>query len=246
MPNYPSSLTTLEALQEEVSRLLQQIIPVLDAVHTLPFHSEWPSQSPAKFYLQCLSQAEKFLLYCWKRLQQNHNDHLHIEILSWDGEQMRDSESVLQQYYQFYEALGNWAQQQSINFFAGDGIWEDYIVFVSCHENNVLRRCSRSGLAPQQDELELLAQHYLMQMQLVSELDLYSFCVDLFTLVGAFTRKSYFIPFFTFSAPSESPGEVGIYCKKFYELIKNSTTWPDLTQEYLQFLMQLETKQSSD
>ncbi len=235
MSNSPPPVITLEALQEEVARLLQQVIPVLDAIHTLPFQNEWPSQSPAKFYLQCLSQAEKFLLYCWERLQQGSNDHLRIEILCWDGEQMRDSQSVLQQYYQFYEALGNWFRLTPL--LAGDGVWQDYIVFVLCHENHVLKRYSCADLAPPQEELELLAQHYLMQMQLVGDLDLYSFCLDLFTLVGAFTRKSYFIPFFTFPG-SENSDDLDTDHQPFYQYLKTSKNWSDLTKEYLQFLGQ--------
>ena len=70
MSQLPPQFTTTESLRNEISRLLQEIIPVLDAIHTLPFRNLWLEQSPGQEYVQLLIQIEKWMLWFWQKLQQ--------------------------------------------------------------------------------------------------------------------------------------------------------------------------------
>ncbi|MBF0279043.1 MAG: hypothetical protein HQM13_14680 [SAR324 cluster bacterium] len=224
---------TTESLKIEVSRLLQQVIPVLEACYTLPFRSLWLNQKPGKHYLQFLIQTEKILLWSWQRLNQNEQEELHFEILSWLGRQERKPDGLLKSYYLFYEALGDWVQQTDGSS-SGSGRWEDYIFYVLCHENHFLKRTAFASVTPQHEDLELIAQQYLAQMQLICELDLFILCLDVFTFFGVFTRKSYFIPQLTFPATEYNEASSISRFEKFRIRLKESAHWSESANEYLQ------------
>jgi len=233
MSKQPPPSMTIESLKNEVSRLLQQTIPVLEVFHTLPFHNLWLHRAPGKQCLQFLNQTEKILLWCWQRLQDDEPERWQLEIFSWGGKQARKPDGLLQQYYQFYEALGNWAQQQSEDALRGCGMWNDYICFVLCHEPHLLKHYASAAVAPQREELELIAQHYLTQMQLIHKLDLYILCLDVFTFFGIFTRKSYFIPQLTFPIV-EKEGEVSVSpFEAFCQRLQVAEEWSEFAAEYL-------------
>ena len=236
MSKLPSQSMSVESLKNEVARLLQQIIPVLDAFHTLPFRNLWLDQAPGKYYLQLIEQTEKILLWCWQRLQHNEQVRLQIEISYWEGGQARKPDGLLQQYYQFYETLAHWAQQQPNDSLRGNGMWQDYIFFVLGTEKHLLKHYSSASVTPQLEELELIAQHYLTQMQRVHDLDLYALCLDVFTFFGVFTRKSYFIPQLTFPISEKSSDAPLSPFEEFHQKLKDTTQWSELVSEYLDLI----------
>ncbi len=233
MSKQPPPSMTIASLKNEVSRLLQQIIPVLEVFHTLPFQNLWLDRAPGKQCLQFLNQTEKILLWCWQRLQSGEQERWQLEIVSWRGNQERKPDGLLQQYYQFYEALGNWAQQQSEDSLRGRGRWQDYIFFVLSHEKHLLKHYSSAAVAPQREELELIAQHYLRQMQVIHQLDLSILCLDVFTFFGIFTRKSYFIPQLTFPLVEKDENASVSPFEEFCQRLQVSEEWSEFAAEYL-------------
>ena len=226
----------VESLQNEVSRILQQIIPLLDALHTLPFQNLWLNQAPGKHYLQFLDQTEKICLWSWQRLQHQEQRRLQLEISSWEGGQTRKPDGLLQQYYQFNEALAQWAQQQPNEMLRGQGMWQDYIVFILGQEKHLLHHCSSDSIAPQREELALIAQQYLRQMQQIHDLDLFTLCLDVFTFFGVFTRKSYFIPQLTFPLAEEKSPAPSSPFDEFRQKLQDSPQWSELASEYLEVI----------
>lgn len=237
MSQPPPKLTTTESLKTEVARLLQNVIPVLDAVYTLPFYSQWLDQPLGKNYLQLMMQTEQWLLWFWQKLEQNNAMNLQLAVLSWEGGQKRTRDGLLQHYYRFYEVLGQWSQEHPDDFLRKEG-WSGYIGAILNHEQHLLVEHLQGIASPQREELELIAQRYLRQMQLIHDLDPYFLCLDLFTLVGAFTRKSYFIPQLTFSKREENQKNSKLLSQEFFQKLKNTKQWSDLVPEYFELIGQ--------
>lgn len=220
-------------LSEELSRLIEQVITLLDAVNRLPFHNEWLSRSPGLDYVQFLRQAETFLLWSWEAMNQGSSEQLSSKIRCWDGEESRQEGGLLRRYYQFYEALGNWGQSQSNPVFRGEGQWQDFIFETVFTENHLLKRMTASPQKASLKELELVAQEYLELMQKIGRGDLYLICLDVFTFIGAFTQKRYFIPQLGFSLESVDPATPLLITKQQFQ---DAAEWTMLASDYLEYL----------
>lgn len=221
--------TTTSSVQTEVARLLQGVIPVLDALHTFPFHNSWLKDSPGQEYMDLMRALEKWLLWLWQKLEKNNPAHVKQTVIFWDSQQTRQHDGMLQRYYRFYEALAAWFQES-----AGDskkGGWTGYIGFLLNHEPHLLARHWAGTASPPKEELELIAEQYLYQMQQVHDLDPHLLCLDFFVLMGVFTRKSYFIPHLTFASMQEESSP-----PQFFDRLKNTKNWSEQASDYLDWL----------
>ena len=226
----PPQRTPLESIQTEVSRLLQGVIPVLEALHTFPFHNRWLKDSPGDEYVNLMQQIEKWLLWLWEQVQNHPPASLPQAVLVWESQQTRQHEGVLAHYYRFYEALAVWSQNGVENALKKTG-WSGYIGFILTQESHLLAKRWAGTAPPQREERTLIAQHYLKQMQQVHDLDPHLLCVDFFILMGVFTQKSYFIPHLTFP-PLEQPSPA----EQFFETLKNAKSWSAQANPYLEWL----------
>jgi len=157
----------------------KKVIPILDTIHKLPFNNEWLNCSPGKYYLQFLIESENFLLWCWQFIENAQIEKLQANLLSWESEQTRNSDSLLNKYYQFYESINDWRHHQTAFELNGGNTWKDFTYFFL-----------------------IIASQYLLLMQKISDFDSHYYCFKLFTYIGILTRKSYFIPKWTESVSS--------------------------------------------
>jgi len=228
--------TPATPLKREVSRILQLVIPVLDAIYAIPFNDQRFQHSPGREYVRFMHRIEETLLLFWKRLQERNLSALCHEVLVWQACQKRSSESLLRHYYQFYEALGAWMQGSSQIAFSGLGTWNDYVFCMLVDKDGFLSQGINSNKPPQREELELIATRYLEHMQLISELDAYELCADFFTFIASFTQESYFIPQLTFSSPKSSSNPTHQELQTLRDRFAQSEHWSDCGSDYLSAL----------
>ncbi len=227
-----------ETLQEQISSMLQVVMPVLDIAHELPFYNEWLLHSPGCHYIQFFEGIEEFLLFCWGQLKEGKIHQVQKSVRTWNSQQKRDSQGILKEYYKFYENLGEWARNAQNSEWRGNGSWQDYIIFVVTQENHLLRRMSTEKEGPHSEELELIAQYYLQQMQQISVAEPYTLGLEFFTWLGVFTQESYFIPQISFMVPQKKALAPLSRFQEFQLSLKETDQWATLARELIIYLQE--------
>ena len=234
---------TESMFKNDISQLIQQILPVLDALHTLPFSNEWLQDACGASYCQFLKQTETWLLWIWQQLQRRDTRQLSEEVKLWESQQHRKTNGVLQQYYRVYEALGTWAHQRVDHPLRGEGQWSNYIVYVLFTEPHFLKKLTKPPNSSRPEHLELVTQHYLQQMQIIYDLDPYSVAVELFTMLGTWTQKSYFVPYLEFETIERCMGLAAEH-RELIQNLKESNDWAELAFDYLEVLQKIPSPNS--
>jgi len=241
--------TPEEVLKQHVSDVLAQVLPLLDTLHTLPFHNAWLESSPGVHYQSLLQQMEDLLLLCWEALKQQKAEsleNLNQEVLQWwNSQQKRSPNSIQRHYYALHESLADWSQQALPCTLGLSGQWSDYIFFVLTQEKHLLARLCNDTSS---QETQLLAAQYLKQMQQIADSAPHALCSDFFALLSVFTQESVFLPVLA-SSPnkSSSPSTTSSHqqLKHFYSGLKKSSPWKQHATEYCAILKQENTVEES-
>ncbi len=181
----------LESWIRELEGLLEQVSQVLEALHTLPFHNDWPTSAPGQLYQQALEAMEATLLAFWHQREAPIQE-LEQAVLTWFLRDQRHPEGVLRSCLRWNEALLEaLAPLEPSRKAAG---WSGFLEHAMLQEPHLVARlrAPESGVAP--EARQALARGYLACMQPVHQAPLSQLGIRFFSLLSAFTRRSVFLP----------------------------------------------------
>ena len=217
-------MQSLNSWTRELEGLLEQVAQLLDALHTLPFHHEWPGSPPGRLYQQALEGMERALLEFWKQREAPIAE-LEQAVQTWFLHDQRNPDGVLRGCLQWSEALLDALMLLEPERRAAG--WPGFLEAAMLQEPHLLARLKspESGVSP--EARQALALGYLEHMHPLHQAPLSRLGVRFFSLLSAFTRRSVFLPDLHLSDPDQPA---------FQASLASAQRWDRFQDEFLHAL----------
>lgn len=177
--------------------LLLTLSSAYSSLHQIPFTPMWTNEELMLMYHNLLQSMEHILLTSWKGLQQRKRNELSKELVVWDQEQSRHHNSILQQYYQFYESLALWGVEVPVTL-RGNGQWSDYLRYSLYSPPQLIRSHFQHAESFDPKIVRMLLHQYLNILSTLAYAEPYLLCTDFFSWLSQYTQISYFLPQISF------------------------------------------------